>query len=194
MHQERGDVARGRPRRTETGDKIVSATMQLIREKGPAAVNVAAVAARSGVARTTIYRRYRDREDLLRAALQPVVERGTPPEELSVREKFAWVLARTEEVLAESIGLGGVAAVVADTDPDFTAALRASLDTALEPVRQQIDDDVAHRRLASHVDADTIVNLALGAYLAEVVRYPTPRPEWLPRTADMLAASFGRND
>lgn len=188
--QRRRNVGPGRPRRTETDDKIVSATLDLIRERGPEAVNVAAVAARSGIARTTIYRRYRDRTDLLQAALRPVTERGAPPEGVSVREKLAWVLSRTQEVLAGSIGPGGVAAVIADSDPDFSDALRASLQSALEPVRQQITDDVANRRLAPHVDADIVVNLVLGAYLAELVRYRAPRPDWLERTADLLAASL----
>jgi AcrR family transcriptional regulator len=184
-------VGRGRPRSATTDDRIVSATLDLIREQGPEAVNVAAVAARSGVARTTIYRRYRDREDLLHAALQPVTERGAPPENASAREKFVWALTRTQEVLAGSIGLGGVAAVVADSDPDFSAALRASFHSALEPIHQQITDDVADRRLSAHADADIVVNLILGAYLAELVRYQEPRADWLERTADLLAASLG---
>ena len=192
MQQPR-NVGRGRPRSAQTDDKIVSATLELIREQGPEAVNVAAVAARSGIARTTIYRRYRDRRDLLQAALRPVTERGTPPENASAREKFVWVLTQTQEVLAGSIGLGGVAAVVADSDPDFSAALRASLRSALEPIHQQITDDVAHRRLAAHADADIVVNLILGAYLAELVRYPSPRPDWLERTADLLTALLSPN-
>ena len=183
-------VGRGRPRRAETDDRIVSATLDLIRQLGPEAVNVAAVAARSGIARTTIYRRYRDRRELLEAALQPVTEQGEPPSKGSVRDKLAWVLSQTQDVLANSIGRGGLAAVIADSDPDFSAALRASLDAALGPVRQQITDDVAHHRLAPHVDADLLVNLILGAYLAELVRYQPPRPEWLERTADLLAASL----
>jgi AcrR family transcriptional regulator len=188
--QQHGIVGRGRPRSAETDAKIVAATLDLIRAQGPEAVNVAAVAARSGIARTTIYRRYRDRKDLLEAALQPVTEGGTPPEHASVKEKFEWVLTRTQEVLAGSIGLGGAAAVVADSDPEFSAALRAALRSALEPVHRQITNDVAHQRLAQHADADIVVNLVLGAYLAEVLRYRVPRADWLERTAELLAASL----
>lgn len=188
--EQRTKTGRGRPRTAATDDRIVSAALDLIREHGPEAVNVASVAARSGVARTTIYRRYRDRKDLLQAALQPVTEQGEPPAGGSVQEKLTWVLARTQEVLAGSIGLGGVAAVVADSDPDFSSALRASLHSALQPIQEQISDDVARGRLASGVDADIVVNLILGAYLAEVVRYGTPRPEWLEGTATLLTASL----
>ena len=188
---QRTRAGRGRPRTAATDDRIVAATLELIREQGPEAVNVASVAARSGVARTTIYRRYRDRKDLLQAALQPVTQKGEPPASASVQGKLTWVLARTQEVLAGSIGLGGIAAVVADRDPDFSSALRASLHSALQPIQEQVSDDVAEGRLASHADADIVVNLILGAYLAEVVRYGTPRPEWLERTAELLTASLG---
>ena len=57
-------------RRAETEERILAAASDLLREQGPEAVNVAAVAARSGIARTTIYRRYRDRLELLQAALR----------------------------------------------------------------------------------------------------------------------------
>lgn len=188
--QDHRSSGRGRPRSAETDQRIMSATLNLIREQGPEAVNVATVAARSGIARTTIYRRYRDRRELLGAALQPVTWRGEPPEGASVRDKLAWVLARTQEVLADSIGLGGVAAVVADSDPDFSAALRDALHSALAPIHEQIQDDVSLGRLAPDADADLVVNLILGAYLAEVVRHGSPRPDWLERTADLLAASL----
>ena len=59
---------RGRPRDPHTDELITQATLDLLRERGPSAVHVDAVAARSGVARTTIYRRYSDREALIRAA------------------------------------------------------------------------------------------------------------------------------
>lgn len=182
---------RGRPRAREADEKIASVTLELLHEHGPEAVNVAAVAARSGIARTTIYRRYRDREDLLRAALRPVTASGEPPAGATVHEKFLWVLTRTQEVLSDSIGLGGVAALVAERDPEFSAALRSSLRSALEPVRREITDDVDRGELGTHVDADIVLNLVLGAYLAEVLRYGSVRADWLHRTADLMHNAFG---
>src|SRR5215213_9526346 len=48
----------GRPRREETDRSIREAALRLLRECGPAVVTVEAVAAESGVAKTTIYRRH----------------------------------------------------------------------------------------------------------------------------------------
>jgi AcrR family transcriptional regulator len=179
----------GRPRSTATDDAIAAATLALLRDQGPEAVNVAAVATRSGVARTTIYRRYRDREELLVAALQSVTRQGEPAPELPVGDKLAWLVARTEDVLAGGIGLGGVAAVLAGSDPDLGAALRTALDDGLRPVRDQVRADVDAGRLAASVDPDALLDLVLGAFLAEALRHGTPpRPEWRQRTADLLGA------
>lgn len=181
---------RGRPRSADTDHRIVAATLELLREHGPESVNVASVSARSGVARTTIYRRHRDREALLRAALTPVTSPGSPPADLPVPQKLVWVLERTREVLSGTIGLGGVAALLSERDPEFASALRSVLEAALEPIREQIEQDVATGRLCQHVDADLVLNLLLGSYLAEVLRHGTPRTDWLERTAALLLASL----
>ncbi len=178
---------RGRPRRSETDEQIVRATQELIREHGPAAVNVAAVSTRSGVARTTIYRRYEDRQALLAAALEPIAEPGGPPAGHSVSEKIAWVLARTEEVLLGGIGPGGVGSVLADTDPEFSSALRRSLQIGLRPVLEEIEADVAAGVLVE-ADPDAVLNLVLGSYLAESLRHGTPGARWRKKTAGLLSS------
>ena len=178
----------GRPRRSETDDHIAAAALALLREHGPEAVSVSAVAARSGVARTTIYRRFRDRQELLEAALRPVAGSGTPPGSASVTEKVGWLLDQTARVLTEGIGLGGVAAALAGRDPDFGPALRASLEAALAPVRAQVAADMAEGSLTRHGDPDLVLDLILGSYLAEVVRHGSPRPGWRRQVTDLLTA------
>jgi AcrR family transcriptional regulator len=183
----REEHASGRPRRPETDQAIVRAAIELIREAGPGAVNVAAIASRTGLARTTIYRRYRDRRALLREALGQVATRDEPPHDLPTADKLLWVLSRAEEVLADGIGMGGVASVLADTDPEFSAALRAALDDALDPVRRQVERDRNQGVIADHVDADALVTVLLGAYLAEsLLRGEPSSDEWRQRVVALL--------
>jgi AcrR family transcriptional regulator len=183
-------AGRGRPRRADTDSRILAATLELVREHGPSAVNVATVAARSGVARTTIYRRYDDRGALLRAALATATQRGAPEAELPLREKLLWLLARTEEVLVSGIGLGGVAAVLAGSDPEFGGALRDALAAGLHPVRDQVAADIAGGVVSGTVEAGDVVDLVLGAYLAEVLLHGTPSEPWRERTADLLESAL----
>ena len=57
------------PNPASRDQRITAAALELLRTKGPKAVTVEAVAARADVAKTTIYRRYRDRQQMLTAAL-----------------------------------------------------------------------------------------------------------------------------
>jgi AcrR family transcriptional regulator len=178
---------RGRPRLAETDRLIRDAAAELLRAQGPGAVNIDAVATRSGVARTTIYRRYRSRDELMGAVLDDLVDSGLPAPTLPVPEKLAWVLERIFVLLEDGIGRGGTAAVLTGSEPAFTDALRARLADRLGGLRREMAADVGAGRLNPRVDPDTLVGLLFGAYLSEVLRYGEPRPGWTERTVDLLA-------
>jgi AcrR family transcriptional regulator len=66
---------RGRPRLSSTDDAILAATLELLNDGGTAHVSVDAVAARSGSAKTTIYRRWPTLESLIVDAMSLAVRR-----------------------------------------------------------------------------------------------------------------------
>jgi AcrR family transcriptional regulator len=177
---------RGRPRLESTDQRIVEAALALLRSKGPGAVNIETVAARSGVARTTIYRRYGSRDELMTAILDRVIEPSAPAPDLPVPEKLRWLLERIGEVLGNGLGRGATASVLADGDPEFTRAIRARLDARLRSMTEMMDVDIAAGRLRPHIDPDTLLGILVGAYLAEVLRHGAPRSGWTDRTIELL--------
>jgi AcrR family transcriptional regulator len=60
----------GRPRRPDTDRAILDAVGSLLSEQGMSGTTFNAVAARSGVARGTLYRRWRNRSDMIGAAIR----------------------------------------------------------------------------------------------------------------------------
>jgi AcrR family transcriptional regulator len=56
---------RGRPRRTGARREIVDATLELLAERGFQAATMDAIAARAGVGKNTIYRRWGSKEELI---------------------------------------------------------------------------------------------------------------------------------
>ena len=70
---------RGRPRDTAIDDQVRAATLDLLAEVGRAGTTVEAVAAASGVAKTTIYRRWSGRDDLILGALAVLFETDAEP-------------------------------------------------------------------------------------------------------------------
>lgn len=178
--------ARGRPRDPKTDDRIAAAALALLREEGPAGVHVEAVASRAGVARTTVYRRYRDRAALLTATLGQLPEAPFPAPELPVKDKLRWLLEQAVHLIEDQLGRGAVAAVLVDSDPSFTAAFREHLVRLLTALQGQIDADIAAGRLRAETDAVALVGLALGAYLGELLRRGQARQGWADGVVGVL--------
>ncbi|HXO59398.1 MAG TPA: TetR/AcrR family transcriptional regulator [Candidatus Acidoferrum sp.] len=76
----------GRPRRSATSHAILKATREILAQGGVHGLTVEGVAQRSGVAKTTIYRRWRSKEDLALAALLEVIREEPPPRYLGSTE------------------------------------------------------------------------------------------------------------
>lgn len=183
-------VTKGRPRRAETDQRLMRATVELLRDKGPAGVTIESVSAHSGAARTTIYRRFSSRRDLIAAAVDELVDQPLPPPDLSLEAKVRWVLDQVDDLLETGLGRGSVGAIIADSDPEFTAALRHSLERQLQSLRALMQSDIEAGRLGAHVEPDALVGLLFGAYLGEVLRHGRPRRGWTESTVQLLSRAI----
>ena len=178
--------SRGRPRDPHTDELITDATLALLRERGPSAIHIDTVAARSGVARTTIYRRYRDREALIDAALALLSNAPFPTAELPLEDKLRWELEQVRNLVERQLGRGAIAAVLADSDPAFSKSLRRLLVGRLKALQHEIEADAAAGRLREGIDPESLANLLFGAYLGELLRHGRARPSWARNTLDLL--------
>lgn len=166
--------------RADVGQRIADATLELLRTRGPRGVTVEAVTARSGVAKTTIYRRYRDRREMLSAALGRLTPTAPPGADTAPRERLRWVIEHAVEAVEAGIGFGGFAALLTDEDPEFTELFRrilAEQRAALETVIEDIWADV---------DAATLIDAVVGAYTAERARTGTIAEGWQARLFDLF--------
>ena len=76
----------GRPRSERAEQAIIAAALQLFAEKGADGLCVEEVAARAGVGKATVYRRWHNKEDLLLAALGSLKSPLPDPHGTSVRD------------------------------------------------------------------------------------------------------------
>ena len=176
----------GRPRSPEIDARLVDATLSLLREAGPEAVNIQAVAERSGVAKTTIYRRYRNRDMMLRTAIEAAVTPPSGPPSADVRDRLTWALQQVREILGEVLGPGGVAALLEDREPGFAGLVRKALDPYNDALVALIKADVAAGRLRPDLDADAVVSLLMGCYLGELLRRGGIADDWLSRCVELM--------
>ena len=88
----------GRPRSEQADRAIIAATRELFAESGADALCIEKVAARAGVGKSTIYRRWPGKEDLLLAAIASMQAPLPEPRGRSVREDLRALLdALTEQ-------------------------------------------------------------------------------------------------
>jgi AcrR family transcriptional regulator len=162
-----GGAPRGRPRSQEADRAIMTATVDLLAERGLAAMSIEEVAARAGVGKTTIYRRWPSKGLLALDAFvasfraeQPLPDTGTLRGDL-LDALHAWVRAVTltpmGRLLADLIA-------EAQHDPELRAAWR---DRVLEPLRFQhrimLDRAIARGEIPATVDREVVLDLFFGA-------------------------------
>jgi len=160
-------VQRGRPRSAEADRAILNAAVDLLAERGLAAMSIEEVAARAGVGKATIYRRWSSKGLLALDAFvtsfqeqQPLPDTGTLRGDL-IAALTAWVRA----VTGTSMGamLTGLIAE-AQHDPSLRAAWR---ERVLEPLRSQhrimLDRAIARGEIPATVDQEAVLDLFFGA-------------------------------
>jgi len=119
----------GRPRDSGRDLAILDATLALLIEVGYEQLSMESVAARSGAAKTTIYRRYRDKAELVAAAVEHRAPAKPPQlEGESLRENVlslaAW-LARS--ISEQDVGLLGALFAGMRNDARLAQAMRGIL-------------------------------------------------------------------
>jgi AcrR family transcriptional regulator len=176
----------GRPRAASVDRRLHEAVLELLREGGPAAVTIDGVTSRSGVAKTTIYRRHPNRNELLRSVLANAVTAPEVPRDGSVRDKIRFALEQAWRQMGDVLGPGGLAALVANTDPEFTDLFRAALRPYVDMLVGRIREDSDAGLLRPGLDAEGVVSLMIGAYLGELVRHGDVEAGWLDRTIELL--------
>lgn len=165
-----GAPARGRPRSRESEQAILDATMELLSELGYRGVTVDAIAARAGASKSTIYRRWPTKENLVIAAFgqTPLL---TPPPRGDVIEQLVEVINQFARAMQDT-PLGGVLpALVAER------AQNPSLDEALGPlVRQRrqtavdiLKQAVARGELPRGINHELAVDLLTGPVLQRIM-------------------------
>lgn len=184
----------GRPRQAEVDVKLQAAVLSLLRTRGPRAVTMEAVAAESGVAKTTIYRRYADRRELLRSVLTNAFEAPGPVPDGPVRDKVRFALERAWRQMEQILGPGGLAALVVNDDPEFSQLFRDTLRPYDQALVDEIREDSEAGLLRDDVDADGVVSLFLGAYLGELVRHGKVGKKWMDRSLDLIWALLAPPD
>jgi AcrR family transcriptional regulator len=188
-----GPAARGRPRDPATDRLILAATFRLLFELGYPGLSIEAVAAAAGVGKTTIYRRYTNKRELVVAALRSATEIAPGPPELATRAALSHLIRQAVGALLRADGIRILATLLAeaDRDPQLLEVFRENL---IEPRRGLIlavlRRAIERGEVRADVDLDVVTEMIIGAVMAHRVRLgELPDEAWVEGLLDAAWAA-----
>jgi AcrR family transcriptional regulator len=155
-------------RREARTEAILRAALEELAEVGYSALSIEAVAARVGIAKTTVYRRYPTRLDLVRAAVGQHLDEalGEPPDTGSLRGDLIALGRQTSQLASSVIGKGLFRTRLLDRVEPELDRMAKDFQTDREQRHRVIADRAVRRgELASRADFDNAVELLSGALL-----------------------------
>jgi AcrR family transcriptional regulator len=187
----------GRPRDEATSRAIFDAALQQLERLGYGRMTVESVAVEAGVSRASVYRRFRDKADLVTAAIAQAndhPEAGTDDGAL-VRDPRRALIAFLEEFdarFAESCleVIGGL--VGAREDPTALAMHRQRVVAPRRAYgRSLLEMAQARGELAADADLDLALQMLTGSVLFRRVSGDRVAPGWARRAVDAVWAGMG---
>jgi AcrR family transcriptional regulator len=173
---------RGRPRDPGTDDRITRAAAELLLQRGFDRTTVDDVAARAGVGKATVYRRWPSKEDLAVAAMETLYSAEMPePDTGSIRTDLATSYRAVLTFVNTPEGEAYLRTSIAESvrDGRIAALYRSSTERREQQSRRTFEKAIARGEVRPDIDVDSAVQW-LGGLLA--IRAITHRP--MPRVDD----------
>ena len=153
---------RGRPRSEEAHRAILAAVVELLSEHGLGGLTIEAVAARAGVGKTTIYRRWETKNELVLEAMEQLRPPGPPPDTGSLLGDLGALVAVQRQRLEASLLPRVIPRVLGESleDPDLHAQI---VERAVNPIRDILGEIVRRAldrgELREDLDVETMIDV-----------------------------------
>lgn len=170
---------RGRPRDPAVDDAILEAALQLFIEGGPEGATIERIAARAGVMRPTVYRRWKDKDALLVDAVARVREHAERPvsgKAPSLPEVLGWMMDAIPKALSESSSRKLLARLIG-TAPDRPELLARYWEQVLQPRWSAFGALVTRAEPGRTKDAELLSDVVAGALVWRVLVRPGRKSE-----------------
>lgn len=170
----------GRPRSAQSHQAILQATLELLAEVGFAAMSMDAIAARAGVGKTTIYRRYASKEELVADAIESIREEIVIPDTGNLQSDIDTLIQNAAQITLNPIGRQTVAMIIssASSNPQFAQIYWTKY---LQPRRKAfavvLERAKARKEIQADLDSDLIFDTMSGIMLYALIFQP-PSESW----------------
>jgi AcrR family transcriptional regulator len=185
---------RGRPREPRADRAILAAALELIAQTGVHGLRMDDVADRAGVGKAAIYRRYRSKDELVRAAVAAMVSDITIPDTGTTRADLLALMREAVAVYRDPIRGGVMPSLIGAMrdDPELARTIRDDVVAARrEALREVLARGVARGDLRADLDVELALDMLGGALFYRLLVTGGPIDDRLAEgVADSVLRSF----
>jgi AcrR family transcriptional regulator len=177
---DQGRKAPGRPRNALADEAILEAVITLLSEgNGAAAVSIEAVAAKAGVGKATIYRRWPNKEALLIDAMRTMKGPLPVPAGVSVRADLIMLISNMRTKRSEHFGKVTACLLPENVrDPEMHGVHQGMVEPRREVMRQVVLRGIENGELRADLDVELILLMLSGPAIAQNML------KWSPHVPD----------
>ncbi len=152
------------PRVVRSKAKVIDSALELLAERGVAGTSVEAIVERSGVAKTTVYRHWPTRGELILDAIDACIEPPVTPDLGALRADLHALIGGLCEALSTTRWAALMPSLIdaAERDPEFAEIHHRFATTRNAPLHDVIGRAIDRGELPPDVDAELLSDLLAG--------------------------------
>ncbi|MDX2272180.1 MAG: TetR/AcrR family transcriptional regulator [Cyanobacteriota bacterium] len=181
----------GRPRSPQSHQAILQATLDLLAEVGFDAMSIDAIAARAGVGKTTIYRRYSGKEELVADAIESLRQDVVIPDTGQMGSDLDALIENAAQIMLSPLGRQTVAMIISSASNNSQFA-QIYWTKYMQPRRQAfavvLERAKARSEIRPDLDAGLVFDIMSGIMLFALIFQPTSESweEYVRRALNLL--------
>ena len=166
----------GRPRSVQSHQAMLQATLELLGEVGFEAVSIEGVAARARVGKTTIYRRYSSKEELVADAIESIRQDVVIPDTGHLWQDINELVENAAQITLTPLGRQTVAMIISSASNNsqfaqiywtkYLQPRREAFAVVLERAKQRDE-------IQAELDPDLVFDIMSGIMLYALIFQPT---------------------
>jgi AcrR family transcriptional regulator len=166
----------GRPRSIKSHQAMLQATLELLAEVGFDVTSIDAIAARAGVGKTTIYRRYASKEELVADAIESVREEIVIPNTGNLQGDIDALIQNAAQITLSPLGRQTVAMIISSASSNAQFA-QIYWTRYLQPRRRTfaivLQRAKARNEIPADLDSDLVFDAMSAIMLYALIFQPT---------------------
>ncbi|MEH2253825.1 TetR/AcrR family transcriptional regulator [Nostoc sp.] len=186
----------GRPRSIHADKAILQATLDLLAEVGYQSMSIEAIASRAGVGKTTIYRRYTSKEELVADAIESLRDDLAIPDTGSFWGDMDILINNAAKKIHSPLGRQTLALIIstASSNPQFAEVYWTKYMKLRREAFSKVLERAKYRgEIHKDADVDLIIDLVSGSLYYPLIFKPRTEPveAYMRRTMNLLLKGIG---